>query len=152
MVVIQVELCLFVYLINSDTLLTTVHLFLNTVSVLDWKSVRLKCIMPFCFLLQSHFVVSAQQLLSFTRQSTLANTILTNIMQVGAWNALAHRGFPLPWEPAQASVLGDEGYRMQTGLSQLSQPWPFRTNWYPADQQICSLHNIIVANITSMIA
>lgn len=35
MVVIQVELCLFVYLINSDTLLTTVHLFLNTVSVLD---------------------------------------------------------------------------------------------------------------------
>lgn len=35
MVVIQVELRIFVYLINSDTLLTTVHLFLNTVFVLD---------------------------------------------------------------------------------------------------------------------
>ena len=116
MVVMQVELRIFVYLINSDTLLTTVHLFLNTVFVLDWKSARLKCIMPLCFLLQSHFVVSAQQILSFTRQSTLANVMLTNIMQVYAWNALAHLGLLLPWEPAQASVLEDEGHMEQTGV------------------------------------
>lgn len=51
MAVIQVELHIFVYLINSNTVLTTLHLFLNIVFVLDWKGARLKCITPPCFLL-----------------------------------------------------------------------------------------------------
>lgn len=48
-----------VYLINSNIVLTTMDLFLCTTFILDWKTVRLKFIIPSCFLLQCCFVVSA---------------------------------------------------------------------------------------------
>lgn len=131
MVVIQVESYV-VYLINSDTLLTTVHLFLSTGFVLDWKTARFEMHYASLFPLQSYFVVSAQQILSSTRQSTLANVMLTNIMQARMLEMHCTLGKHYCHENLPRLVCwGMKGHMEQTGVVPvISALWSFSTNWY----------------------
>lgn len=103
---------------TNTIVLTTLHLFVNTVFVLDWKSVRRKCTTPPHFLLQSYFVESAHLTLSLTMGSTLASAKFATMMQQRLEMHLHTEAYfscllPLPWEPAQTSLLEDEGHRAE---------------------------------------
>lgn len=99
-----------VYFINSNIVLTTLHLFLYTVFVIYWKTVRLAFITPAYFLLPCYLLVSA-----------LFDSELDHVNHLGQWNVSKYDAsrdlkcdwtltpifsclLPWPREPAQTSL------------------------------------------------